>query len=295
MARTLGGRDPKAAKPTKPKIVVFGKPGVGKTWASIDFPSVFYIDTEGGANREHYTDKLKTAGARYFGPEDGSLDFDAVVEQIITLATIQHTYRTVVIDSFSKLYNATAAMAAERLSLKDGKAGDEFGRDKKEANKPTRKLINWITKLDMNVILICHEKTLWANGEQVGVTPDMWDKIEYELDLVLSVTKQGSSRKARVTKTRIEQFPDGTIFDWSFKEFAARYGQDIIEAAVTPISSASSDQVNQLKTLVELLRVTPDIIEKWLTKAGVDGFEEMDSETIQKCIDFLKNKLPKAA
>ena len=61
--------DPKAASPSKPKILIFGKPGVGKTWTSLDFPSVYYIDTEGGADLNHYTDKLKKAGGVYFGPD----------------------------------------------------------------------------------------------------------------------------------------------------------------------------------------------------------------------------------
>lgn len=288
MARALRGTDPKAAKPSKPKILIFGKAGVGKTWASMEFPSVYYVDTEGGANREHYTDKLVKAGAAYFGPEQGSLDFNAVIEEVVTLATVPHDYRTLVIDSFSKLYNNKAAEIAETL-------GDEFGRDKKEANKPTRKLLRWLNKLDMNVILICHEKPVWANGEQAGVTFDAWDKLDYELDLILNVVKQGASRKARVTKSRLTQFPDATTFDWSFAEFAKRYGREVIEAAAQAIIVATPEQVNQIKTLIEVLKVDSDLADKWLDKAGVEKFEEMDTDTIQKCIDHLTAKLPKSA
>src|SRR5262249_38170256 len=97
--------DPKAAEPSKPKILIFGKPGVGKTWGSLDFPSVYYIDTEGGADLKHYTDKLTKAGGMYFGPEQGSLSFASVLEQIQALATERHSFRTVVIDSISKLMN----------------------------------------------------------------------------------------------------------------------------------------------------------------------------------------------
>ncbi len=257
---------------------------MGKTWASIDFPSVYYIDTEGGASRDHYTDKLKKAGGKYFGPEHGSLDFDAVIEELITLATVKHDYRTLVIDSFSKLYNNRAAEAAE-------KGGDDFGRDKKEANKPTRKLVRWIDKLDMNCILICHEKDKWAGGELTGQTFDGWEKLEYELDLALRITKAGASRKAKVIKSRLKEFPDAEIFDWSYAEFAKRYGQDVIEGAATPIVVATDEQVNALKMLVELMKVDSDTTDKWKEKAGVDSFEEMDTETIGKCISFLESKI----
>jgi hypothetical protein len=58
---------PKAAEPSKPKMLIFGKPGVGKTWTSLDFPNVYYVDTEGGADLAHYTDKLEKSGGVYFG------------------------------------------------------------------------------------------------------------------------------------------------------------------------------------------------------------------------------------
>ena len=41
----LGAIDPKAAEPSRPKITIFGKPGVGKTWGALDFPSVYYSNT----------------------------------------------------------------------------------------------------------------------------------------------------------------------------------------------------------------------------------------------------------
>ncbi len=285
-ARKLRGTDPKAAKATRPRILLYGRPGVGKTWASIEFPSVYYIDTEGGANREHYTDKLKRAGGLYFGPEQGSLDFDTVIEEVITLGTIEHPYRTLVIDSFSKLYNARAAQAAE-------KGGDDFGRDKKEANKPTRKLIHWLNKIDMNVILICHEKDKWQNGSLIGQTFDGYDKLEYELDLALQIVKQKTKRWAKVTKSRLSQFPDEEVFPWSYADFAERYGRDVIEAKSTALSLATDEQVNQLTQLISVLRVEADTTGRWLEKAGVDSFAEMDRDTIAKCISHLESKLPK--
>lgn len=287
-ARQLKGTDPKAAKPSKPKILIFGKSGAGKTWGSLDFPSVYYIDTEGGANLDHYTDKLKKAGGRYFGPEHGSLDFDTVIEEVTTLATIKHEFRTLVIDSFTKLYNTRAAEAAE-------KGGDDFGRDKKEANKPTRKLLRWLDKLDMNCILICHEKDKWQGGEVVGQTFDAWDKLEYELHLALRIVKQGPKRTASVMKSRLVEFPDAETFPWSFDEFAKRYGRDVIEAKSTPIAVATDEQVNTLRILIENMHVPADTTDKWKEKAGVDEWSEMDTETIQKCIDHLTSKLPKNA
>lgn len=291
-ARELKGTDPKSAKPSKPHILIFGKPGVGKTWASIDFPGVYYIDTEGGANLPHYTDKLKAAGGRYFGPEQGSLDFDTVVEEFISLASVQHPYRTVVIDSFSKLFNTTVDATAERMR-KEGKKV-EFGIEKKEAIAHTRRLVRWVDKLDMNVLFICHEKDKWQNGESIGQTYDGWDKLEYELHLALQIVKTGTARKAKVTKTRLTGFPDAAFFDWSYEEFAKRYGRDVIESDVQPITLATPQQVRELNDLISLVRMDPAVLDKWKEKAGVEDWSEMDAETIRKCIEHVRGRLPSA-
>jgi hypothetical protein len=291
--RALKGQEPKAAKPSKPKILIFGKPGVGKTWAALDFPSVYYVDTEGGANLEHYTAKLHASGGRYFGPEQGSLDFPTVIEEVITLATIQHKYRTLVIDSFSKLFNTAYAQTTERME----KAGEKvaFANDKKEAIGFARRLVRWIDKLDMNTILVCHEKDRWSNGEVIGQTFDGWDKLEYELHLNLRVEKQGGNRIARVYKTRLEQFPDATIFPWSFAEFAKRYGQSVMETAAAPISVASEDQVKQLEELIELLKIPSEQTDRWLEAGGAESWREMPADKVAKAIETLTKKLPQRA
>lgn len=290
----LRAKDPKTAKPSKAKIIIYGQAGVGKTWASIEFPGVYYIDTEGGANREHYTDKLKAAGGVYLGPQEGSLDFATVLEQVQALATEKHPYRTLVIDSFTKLYNTEAALAAERFvkgEKNPNATGDEFGRDRKEANKPTRRLINWLNRLDMNVVLICHEKAQWINGEQAGFTFDGYEKLNYELDLTLHIQRRGDSRVAVVKKSRLTEFPELTSFPWSYGEFAKRYGQEVIEASVEVITLAPAETVADLKRLVETLRISDEETGKWFNKAGVSSFEEMDAETVNKCIEYLKGKL----
>lgn len=287
----LKAKDPKSAEPSKPKILVFGKPGVGKTWWAIDFPSVYYIDTEGGADLAHYTDKLKKAGGAYMGPEDGSLDFQVVIDQFQALATEKHNYRTVVIDSISKLFNTAVSQEAERLGDKNA-----FGADKKPAIAAMRRLINWTGKLDMNVIFIAHEKAEWGtdkNGDraQVGVTFDAWDKLEYELHLCLHAQKRGPARTATIRKSRLTGFPDAESFTLDYREFADRYGKDIIESQAKAIVLADPTQVSEVKSLLENVRVSDEDIQKWFTKAGVDSWAEMTADQITKVIAFLKGKV----
>ena len=283
--------DPKAAEPSKPKILVFGKPGVGKTWTALDFPSVYYIDTEGGADLSHYTDKLKASNGAYFGPEQGSLTFDGIMEQIQALATEQHPYRTLVIDSITKVFNLEVAAEGERLGDKNA-----FGADKKPAIAHMRRMVSWLTKLDMNVILIAHEKPLWgtdAKGEraEVGVTFDAWDKLEYELHLALNIVKSKPISIAKVRKTRLLGFPDASTFPWSYEEFAKRYGRDIMEASAKTITLATPEQVTEVRRLLDIVKLPADTVEKWLTAANASSFEEMDTEKMAKVINSLNERI----
>lgn len=279
---------PKAAEPSKPKILIFGKPGVGKTWGSLDFPNVYYIDTEGGADLSHYTSKLEKSGGVYFGPEQGSQSMQAIIDEIKILATEDHNYKTVVIDSISKVFNLEITKEAERLSDKGLK--NEFAADKKPAVKLTARLISWINRLDMNVILIAHEKPLWANGEQIGVTFDAHEKLEYELHLCLNIIKTGATRKAFVKKTRLMEFVDASNFDWSYDEFSKRYGKDVMEKKSQQIVLATPEQIAEANRLLGIVKLSEtDKQDKWIAD-NASMLSEVEYEKMDKILTHLKGK-----
>lgn len=279
---------PKKAEPSKPKVLIYGKPGVGKTWGALDFPSCYYIDTEGGADLGHYTEKLQNSGGMYLGTDQGSLDFKTVIEQIAALATEKHEFKTVVIDSISKLFNLAIAKEAERLENEGVK--NEFGRDKKPAIAFMRRLISWLQRIDMNVILIAHEKAEWKNGEQVGDTFDAWDRLEYELHLCLNIVKIGPNRLYKVRKSRLTGFPDAATAPWSYESFAEAYGKDIIEKDVTQLILASQKQIAVLEGLVNSVKLPDGWLAKCLNQAGAETVRELSSDQIDKTINCIKTK-----
>lgn len=287
----LKAKSPKKATPRKPRMLVLGEAGVGKTWGALDFPCCYYIDVEGGATLDHYTDKLDAAGGAYLGPEDGADDFTVVLDQVVALASTKHDYRTLIIDSYSKLFNTAVNAELERMARAGEKSA--FGNEKKPAVSMSRRLVTWLSKLDMNVILICHEKAKWADGEQVGWTFDGWDKLEYELDLSLRIVKTGPVRTARVGKSRIQEFKTGETFPWSFEDFAERYGQEVMESASAQLVLASAEQVQRVEGLAETLKLDPATKAKWFNAAGVSNWREMTSDTIDSCIERLAETITK--
>ena len=281
---------PPVGKTKRAKIILSGRAGVGKTYFALDFPSCYYIDVEGSAERDHYAQKLAKAGGVYFGQDEGSQDYETVIEEIVTLATVEHEYKTVVIDSFSKLYATAAGIAEEKV-------GSDFGRDKKEANRPTRRLIRWIDRLDMNVILICHQADKWgkdAKGEQsvIDTTFDGMKRLEYELDLWIEIIKEGKSRKGRVRKSRLLGFVEGERFELDYKDFAERYGKKLINAdhQVTH-QTATPEQASNLITLCRDAGIPTTTISKWCEKAGVESAELLPPDVMNKCLEYAKGRI----
>lgn len=288
----LKGRKPEAVRPGKIKMLTYGKSGAGKTWLSIDFPSTYYIDCEGGARLGHYQKKLDESGGAYFGVEDGALDFEAVIAQIEALATEAHPYRTLAIGSITKLYQT--AIAAEQQRLGDR---DSFGASKKPAISGMRRLILWIQRLDMNVLMEAHEATEWGinpksgQREEIGNLPDVWDKLIYELDLTLRVEKRGPVRMCVVRKSRLTGFPEGESFSCEYPAFSERYGKDFLEAAPQCLVLAAPEQVAEITRLLSVVQVPGEQIEKALAKAGASTLAELSTEQAATLADWLKQKV----
>jgi len=282
----LKAKHPEAVTPSKPKFLISGESGVGKTFFSLDFPKPYLIDVEGGATRPQYQDKLKKVKGAYFGKEEGAQDFESVIEEVKQLATTKHEYKTLIIDSFSYLYMLEAAIAEEKV-------GNDFGRDKKEAQKPTKQLIRWLEKLDMTVILICHSKAKWARkGKEIyqdGTTFDGWDKMEYILDLWIEIQRGGKT--FLIKKSRIESLPQDDSMPLSYEKFAEVYGADIIEAPVVPADLATEKQIEKIKSLIETLNIDQTQIDKWFKKVDVDDWDEMTSKQITGLTDVLIKKI----
>jgi hypothetical protein len=281
---------PKTAEPSRPKICIFGKEGSGKTMFCLQFPKVYYIDTESGATRSHYTDLLEKAGGVYMGVQHGSLDFDTVIGQIQALASEKHEFKTVCIDSITKLFNTAVANEAERLGDRNA-----FGADKKKAVQYMRSLVAWLMRLDMSVVLTAHQRDVWGlkNGQRevTGVGPDTWDKLPYELDLTINVEKLGPRRIGRVGKSRLVNFPENEMFDFDFETFAERYGREVIEKEARPLVLATEDQVAEVRRLLSIVKMPDDWTDKCFKKANCEDWPDMDSELIAKVIDALREKL----
>lgn len=282
----LKAKAPVDVKPTKPKFMISGESGVGKTFFALQFPKPYLIDSEGGATREQYQRLLKSSGGAYFGKEEGSQDFKAVIEEVKQLTTTKHEYKTLIIDSFTYLYMLEASEA-------EAKGGSDFGRDKKMANIPTRQLISVLEKCDLNIILVCHSKTKWERrGKDIidaGSTFDGYDKLEYILDLWIEILKGGKTFV--VKKSRVQSLVQGDSHPVSYEKFAELYGKDTVEREAVPVQLASVEEITRLHALIDGLKVDEETQEKWLKKCNVDDYTELSNEQIKSLIGYCEKKI----
>ncbi|HVV74105.1 MAG TPA: hypothetical protein VHI52_21810, partial [Verrucomicrobiae bacterium] len=109
---------------------------------------------------------------------------------------------------------------------------------------------------------------------------------------------RGKERMGRVIKTRCEGFPEGELFPFSYEEIAKRYGREILERNAQVETLASAEQVDEIKRLINILKITAEVTDKWLDKAKAETFAELPTDAADKCIAYmtdLVNKKPQVA
>jgi hypothetical protein len=270
------------------KALFYGPPTSGKTTAAIQFPRPYLIDTERGAENPQYVKLLEDAGGAYFGTSD----FDDMVQEVTSLLTERHEYRTLVIDPLTTVYNELLEKSAKSLATREDPEGTAFGRHRAKADRKVKHLLNLLLRLDMNVIITSHAKIMWGDGmTKLGMTFDCYSKLDYLFDLVFELQKRGTDRVGIVRKTRVEAFPEGDIFPFNYEEVSKRYGKDVLEKKAESQKLATEKQVEEIGRLIELLKIGEDVTDRWLDKAGAETFAEMPTDAAQKCIDWMNAKI----
>lgn len=276
----LRGKKPETIQ-KRLKALFYGGAGVGKTTAAIQFPAPYLIDTERGAENDQYTKILSEHNGAIFQTSD----FEELVQEVKSLLTQKHDYKTVIIDPLTTLYH-------DLLDKSALKSGTEFGRHYNEANKKIKHLLNLLLRLDMNVIITSHSKNEYGQDLSVlGQTFDCYKKLDYLFDLVFEIQKRGKERVALVRKSRIEKFPESDNFPFSYKEIALRYGKKLLEKDVQNEMLATNEQVKELKRLIDLFKISEEVYQKWLDKENAEMFEEMRSSSLDTIISHLQSKV----
>lgn len=284
---TLKAKKPEI-KANRLKLFMYGNAKAGKTTLAIQFPTPYIIDTEGSTDKKKYVDLIYKSDGDVLVTQD----FDELLDQVKSLLTVKHKYKTLVIDSLTILYNDLLDKSAKaRINDKDPE-GTAFGGHYGLANKKMKHLINLLLRLDMNVIITSHAKNEYgANLTVLGTTFDCYKKLDYIFDLILEVQKRGKERVAIIKGTRLEEFPEDEVFPCNYQEFSKRYNMEALEREAIEEILATPQEVIEAKRLIDLLKIPEEIVQKCLDKSHSASFEEMSQEMIHKFINSLKSKI----
>lgn len=275
------------------KMMVFSSPGLGKTTASISWPHAVIIDMEHGT--DNYYDTIIKQGSVVLHTTNP----DEVRDEIKTLLTEKHDYRTIVIDPVTILYQAIqekwTRIFSKYADTEKATELQDFGfRYWAKVKSDYKSIMRMLLACDMNVILTAHQKDLYGEGmKKVGFGSDSMKGDEHIFDYVFQLTMDSKGRRTAITKKeRAEvgknKFPQE--FEWSYANFLIYYGKDALEREATPVPLASVEQVDEVKRLLSIVKVDDSWETDCLTKADVDNWSELTAEKIQKAITFLQNK-----
>lgn len=138
----------KADKP--PKIAIYGPGGIGKTSLASEFPDAIFIQTEDGAGALELTSFSD-------GPITAWADVDTAMQE---LATEDHAFKTLVVDSVTRLEPIIWAEACKRNNW-DSIEDPGYGKGYVEADAVWREFLNACTWLRdnkrMTIVMLGHE------------------------------------------------------------------------------------------------------------------------------------------
>lgn len=257
------------------KLLIYGGAGTGKTHALCKFPQSYFFDLEKGAEEKQYRDMLKESGSLIYS----TIDIDELIDEVTTLLSVPHEFKTVVVDPITSVFNDEADMAEERV-------GSDYGKNVAEATKKWRRLGKLLKRLNMTVVVSAYEKKKF--GEDDAKIPAGPKDMEHFFDVVLRTERRGDTRYVTVVKSRNQAFLEGSSFPFSFEEIAARYGIENLQRESVPVPLATAEQVADIERILAT-RVDGDALrDKWLKKANADRLSELPADAAEKCIAFLK-------
>lgn len=274
-------------KPSKPKVLLFGRPDTDKSKFACEFPYNVYMDTENGAVESQYVRTMNANNSLYFGIQEGSQNLKEVINEVKALIVTPGDRQTLTIDSVSKSLDVSDADEQERMGDKD----DPFSSYKKAGVRQMRRLVALLGQLDMTVLLIAHAKDKWEgqgkDRKLAGTTFDAWPKLGHEMNLQCESQRVGAVTYMRVVRSKYEALIRGQEIPMSYEAFARAYGKEVMERKPEGIIIATPDQVAEITKLTGILKMTQEELDGWLNKVGAEEIVDLSKENAEKFIRYL--------
>lgn len=206
------------------KMYIYGDTGTGKTVTSLHFPAPVIIDTEKGS--EHYGANFKFHRLETSHPGKIHAALDELMKN-------PGKFKTLIIDSFSNVWDTVQDLQLTRMKVKTGNPGYVIQPlDYKAMNAEVKAIVSKLLALDLNIIVTARSKVLYSTDKSefmqvIGTQPDGPKNLPYMFDTVLELATDGEKRMAIAHKDRTNSLPHK--FEFSYKAFTDALGIEGLE------------------------------------------------------------------
>jgi hypothetical protein len=290
---------------SKARICLYGPSGSGKTYSALRVATglasggkIAVIDTERGSAAK-YSDKFTFDACDL---KDRTVN--GYLEAIH--AAGEAGYAVLIIDSMTHGWHE---LLAEVEKLAQAKYRGNTWSAWSEGTPKQNAMIDALLNFPGHVIATMRAKTEWQTASdergrtrpvRVGLAPEQGKGIEYEFDLLMSITPE---HIGYVEKDRSGQYQDQTIEkpDEAFGQSIAAWlagGTTASNPAPAAEENPVAEQVGNLHKLLTLIKeknITAETQQKWLTFFKVDALENLSDDAIAKLIAKLETLQPARA
>ena len=198
------------------KILVWGEAGSGKSRFALSAPAPLVIDLEGSTRLYANEFDFWKAEVDKTNPQagnPGSLTINLLKE---ILEGKYPDRKTLIVDPVTDLLDCIEDVSAKKYEEMIGKKVTELNAVQKTKwyayrRETARNILNQLKDIPMNLILVARAKNLWdtkdGKMQPVGLTYDALDIVEYLMDIVIQLEKNGDETRAIVKKSRLGNLP----------------------------------------------------------------------------------------
>lgn len=198
------------------KVMVWGESGSGKSRFSLSAPSPLVVDLEGST-------RLYAGEFHFYKAEINHKDSRASNSATLVTNIIQEILegkypdrKTLIIDPVTDLLDCIEDCCAKNYEKQIGKKVDQLNQLQKTKwyayrRETSRTVLNKLKDVPMNLILVARAKNVWdtkdGKMQPIGLTYDALEIVEYLMDIVIQLEKNGEETRAIVKKSRIGNLP----------------------------------------------------------------------------------------
>lgn len=199
------------------KIMIWGESGSGKSRFALSAPAPLVIDLEGSTRL--YADEFDFWKAEIDKNNQQACNSAALTKNLIR-EILEGQYpdrKTLVVDPITDLLDCIEDICSREYEKMIGKKVDTLNPLQKTKwyayrRDTSRNILNQLRDVPMNLVLVARAKNLWDTNKDgkmqvAGLTYDALEIVEYLMDIVIQLEKNGDETKAIVKKSRIGNLP----------------------------------------------------------------------------------------